>query len=205
MCVLPEPAPMEVPDHLMATQKLKESHDFLRSIACPEMRQSWPKAPGSIILTCFLAFCDYLVATFVWCLCPMLACYKTTHNSRLRYLDSRNMSGGQSVLFRNSLPQHFCYSLVYFSFPLNKESEKTNLSTVVSWRKIKGQHDWGQQGQESPRGKSSSERVSERAPKPSERNTCNEGEVTKGGLSEVFGGFPSRRPFPLGDSRSCCP
>ena len=70
-------------------------------------------------------------------------------------------------------------------------------------RKTKGQHDQGQQDRESPREKSSSERVSERTSENlREVHWYNEDEATKGDLSEGFlealrdslgGGFSSRR------------
>ena len=41
-------------------------------------------------------------------------------------------------------------------------TERNCIAYRVFWRKIKGQHDEGQQDRESPRGKSSSQRVSKR-------------------------------------------
>ena len=82
-------------------------------------------------------------------------------------------------------------------------------------RKIKGQHDWGQQAWEVPRGKSASERVSEEDLWEGGFQRFSEVLRSFQSFSEVFRGFqrfykgplraPLRVPFSSQSCGSCCP
>ena len=69
------------------------------------------------------------------------------------------------------------------------------------WREIKGQHDEGQQDREPRRGKSASERVSEREG----IQRFSRGFKRFPRFSEVLSETLSEAAFPLRGSQSCCP